>query len=208
MAVRIASRRRARVKSGGRIRYFLVGILALSAGCATLREAAALRSVEFHFDSVSDARVARVRLDRLRSYRDLTAADVARLGIAVASKDVPLELTVHVQGRNPETNRVTARLIGLDWTYVVDGQDLLAGTFQQGLQFPPGVPVDIPIALQLNLVRFFQGGARDQFETALLLAGYGAQTHTVVLRVSPTIDTALGPIRYPVPISIPIASPQ
>jgi hypothetical protein len=191
-----------------RIRYVLAGILALSVGCATLREAAALRSVEFHFDSVSDARVARVRLDRIRSYHDLTAADVARLGIAVASKDVPLELTVHVQGRNPETNRVTARLIALDWTYVVDGQDLLAGTLDRAIQFPPGEPVDVPIVLQLNLVRFFQGGARDQLETALSLAGYGAQTHSVVLRVSPTIDTALGPIRYPTPISISIASPR
>jgi hypothetical protein len=164
--------------------------------------------VEFHFDRVSDAQVARIRLDRLRSYRDLTATDAARLGLAVFSKDVPLALTVHIEGKNPETNQVTARLIALEWTYVVDGRELLTGTLDRSLQFPPGEPVDVPITIQLNLVRFFQGDARSLFETALALAGYTTQAHTVALRLSPTIDTGLGPIRYPVPISIPIASPD
>jgi hypothetical protein len=164
--------------------------------------------VEFHFDRVSDAQVARIRLDRIRSYRDLTATDAARLGLAAFSKDVPFQLIVHVEGKNPQTNQVTARLIALEWTYVVDGRDLLSGTLDRSLQFPPGEPVDVPIAIQFNLVRFFQGDARSLFETALALTGYSTQTHTVSLRLSPTIDTALGPVRYPTPISIQIASPQ
>lgn len=157
---------------------------------------------------MSDAQVARIRLDRLRSYRDLTASDAARLGLAVFSKDVPFELIVHVEGKNPQTNQVTARLIALEWTYVVDGRDLLSGALDQSLQFPPGEPVDVPIAIRFNLLRFFQGDARSLFETALALAGYTTQTHTVSLRLSPTIDTGLGPIRYPSSISIPIASPN
>ena len=164
--------------------------------------------MEFHFDHVSDAQVARIRLDRIGSYRDLTATDAARLAVAVATKDVPFQLTIHVEGKNPETNQVTARLIALDWTYVVDDRELLSGTLDRSLQFPPGQPVDVPIGISFNLVRFFQGGARDLFETSLALAGYGTQTHRVSLRLSPTIDTALGPIRYPVPISIPIGTPR
>jgi hypothetical protein len=132
----------------------------------------------------------------------------ARLGLAVASRDVPFELTAHVTGTNPGTNQVTARLIALDWAYVVDDRQVLEGALEREISFPPGEPVDVPVTIRFNLARAFDGGARDLFETALALSGYGPQTHDVSLRITPTIETALGPMRYPTPISIRIASPD
>lgn len=161
--------------------------------------------MEFRFDGVSDAEVARVRLDRLRSYRELTTVDVGRLAIAVASNNVPLRFTAHLEGRNPESNEVTARLIALDWTYLVDDREILSGSFERALQFPPGQPVDVPISIQFNMARFFEGDARALLETALALTGHGTQSRDVTLRITPTIDTAVGPIRYPVPINIHIS---
>jgi hypothetical protein len=158
--------------------------------------------VEFRFDSISDAEVARVRLDRIRSFRDLSATEAARLGVAVATKNAPLELTVHLEGRNPEANQVTARLIALDWEYWVDDRMILDGRLERALQFPPGEPVDVPILIGFNLYRFFDGDARAVLDTALSLAGYGTRSRDIVLRIRPTVETAIGPIRYPTPISI------
>jgi hypothetical protein len=179
------------------ISFLLVASLS---GCATLRDVAALRQVDFRFDRVSDARVAGVSLARIHSYDDLTALELGRLGLAIASKDVPLDIIVHVEGRNPETNRVTARLVAMDWAYLVDDRETLSGRLDRAYSFPPGEPQDVPLTVTFNLVRFFGGDGRDLLETALALSGQRASTKRVTLRLAPTVDTPVGPIRYAVPL--------
>jgi hypothetical protein len=113
---------------------------------------------------------------------------------------------VHVTGTNPVSNQVTARMIALEWDYVVDERQLITGTLERELRFAPGEPVDIPVAVGFNLARAFEGDARTLFETAVALSGQGPSTHDVILRIRPTIDTPIGPIQYPTPISIRLAS--
>ncbi len=171
-------------------------------GCASLREVAALRQVEFCFDRISSPRIAGISLDRIRNYEDLGVADLARLGLALASEDVPLDLVAHVEGRNPETNDVTARLVQLDWAYLVDDREIVTGALESGYEFPPGQPRDVPLTVTFNLVRFFGKDGRDLFDTALALTGRRTTTKRVTLRLAPTVDTPIGPIRYPVPITL------
>ncbi|HYR68739.1 MAG TPA: hypothetical protein VER77_02585 [Candidatus Dormibacteraeota bacterium] len=76
------------------MRFLAVLLLGSVVGCATAKELLALRQVEFRFDRLSGARVAGIALDRIHSYQDVTPVDLARLAVAMASKDVPLDLTV------------------------------------------------------------------------------------------------------------------
>jgi hypothetical protein len=162
--------------------------------------------VEFRLDRVSDAQVARIRLDPLPTYRSLSATQIARLGLAIASKDVPMGLTIHLEGRNPESNQVAARLIALAWSYRVDDREILAGRLDEPLRFPPGQAVDVPVAIDFNLYRFFSGDARDILETAAALSGRAEGIHDVELRLTPRVDTPIGPMDYPSPITIRLAS--
>jgi hypothetical protein len=132
--------------------------------------------------------------------------DVGRLALAIAAKDVPFDLTVHVEGRNPETNKTTARMVKLDWSYLVDEQELFAGRVAQEIVFPPGDPRDLPLDVRFNLVDVFGSDGKAIFDTALVLSGQRTSTKRVTLRLMPTIETSLGPIRYPVPISLDLAS--
>lgn len=150
--------------------------------------------------------MARIRLDPPPTYRDLSAVQIARLGVAVAAKDVPIAFTIHLEGRNPVSNQVAARLIALAWSYRVDDQEILTGRLDQSLRFPPGEPVDVPIAIDFNLYRFFSGDARAIFETAAALSGHAGSRHDVELRLTPRIDTPIGPMDYPTPITIRLAS--
>lgn len=143
----------------------------LLGGCATVKEMVALRHVEFRFTRVSDAAVAGIALSRVTTYDALGPADVARFALAVAAQDVPLDLVVHLEGRNPETNNVTARMVAMDWTYLVDDRETVSGSLTQPLSFPPGTPTDVPVTVSLDLVRFFGGDGRALLETALSLAG-------------------------------------
>jgi hypothetical protein len=185
-------------------RALLSGLAALVSlgGCATLQQIAALRDVDFSIDRVANAQLAGIDLSRVRSYSDLSAADAGRLALAVSQRDLPMSFDVHLRALNPEDNSVDARLVRMDWTLLLQDRETLSGTFADETVLPRGVPVDVPIGVSLDLIDFFEGSARDLFDLAMDVAGRGGEPTAVTLRAVPTVDTALGPIRYPRPITI------
>lgn len=187
-----------------RIGAFLLGAVLLLAapGCQTLREIAALRDVAFAIDRVADARLAGVPLDDLRRYEDLSPADILRLTSAVANQRLPLDFELHLTAENPADNSVDARLVGLDWTLLLDDRETISGVFDETVVLPPGRPTDIGIPIRLDLVDFFDSGARDLIELALAVAGQGGSPKRVTLQAIPTVETPVGPIRYPNPVTI------
>lgn len=184
-----------------RMRRMGAGLL-LIAGCATLRQIAALRQVDFAITRIVNGRLAGVELDRIRSYSDLTAADALRIGSAVAQRELPLEFTVNVEATNPADNNVTARMTRLRWTLLLDDRETIAGDVDQPVELPPGVPRVIPVAMRLDLTDFFDGPARSLVDLALAVVGENSESRTVTLRAVPTIETPLGPIEYPGAITI------
>ncbi|MCH9008097.1 LEA type 2 family protein [candidate division KSB1 bacterium] len=177
-------------------------VLLVGAGCQTLREIAALRNVAFTLDHVTDARLAGVDVQRLKSYQGLSLIEVAQLGRALIKKELLLDFELHVRAENPPDNPVQARLVRMDWTLLIDDRETISGVFDDNIVLPPGQPTDVPIPISLNLVDFFEHGVQDLVELALSVAGQGGEPKRIKLQAIPTIDTALGPIRYPKPIVI------
>jgi hypothetical protein len=185
----------------GRAATVLPLVLALSS-CATLQQIAALREVDFSVDHLSGMRLAGVDLARVRSYSQLSVAEAARLAAAVSQRTLPMDLTVHLTAVNPEDNSVDARLVRMDWTLLLQDRETLSGTFADETLLRRGQPTDVPIDVSLDLLDFFEGSAQDLFALALSIADPNAPPTEVALRATPTVDTALGPIRYPRPITI------
>lgn len=175
-------------------------------GCAAVNEFAALRQVEFRYDGIADPEIVGIPISRITSYDQLSIVDVGRLALAVAAKDVPIDITVRLEGRNPETNKTAARLMKLDWTYLVDDQEIVSGQVAREIVFAPGTPQTLPLDVRFNLVEFFGNDGKALFDTALILSGQRTSTKRVALRLAPTIETSLGPIRYPVPITLDLAN--
>jgi hypothetical protein len=174
-------------------------LVALSlTGCAALQQFAALSQVDFQFDRVSDVRIAGVAVSG--GYSSLSAVDVARLAAAVASHKVPIDLVFHVRGTNPASNSVTARMIELGWTFFVEDRQLVAGSLTQPYVFEPGRPTDVPIAMRFEA--WNGGSAQSLFELALAIAGVEGDRKEIRADLVPTIDTSLGRIRYPTPITV------
>ena len=181
-----------------------IAVLAMGAGtgCAAMQEIVALRQVKFAFDRISDVRLAGVSADGRRSYSDLRADEIARVAAAVATRQVPVELIVHLSAENPTSNGTTARLQRLDWKMFLDDRALVDGQLAEAYAFEPGVPVDLPLRVRFDAIEFVNGSARDLFELALALAGAPNYRKEVRLDLVPTIDTSIGPIRYPTPITV------
>jgi hypothetical protein len=179
----------------------LLGLVVLGA-CATLQQIAALRAVDFTLDRVAGVRLAGVLLDDKRGWGDVSVTEAARLTIALSQGRMPLEFDLFVEGTNPPDNSVDARLVRMDWTLLLEDRETITGVFDREVVFPPGRPTDFPIAISLDLREFFEGSAQDLAELALALSGQGGSPKSVALRAVPTIETAIGPLRYPSAITI------
>ena len=178
----------------------VVGVLSL-AGCQTIREVTQLRNVDFQIDRVTETTLANVPVERLQNYGDLSAAEVLRLSNAAASGEVPLDFTLQLRAENPSENNVAARLVEMDWTLFLNDTETISGVFDGPTTLSPGVPQIIGIPVRVDLVQFFGRNLRDLVNVAQAVSGRG-EAQVLELKAQPTIQTAIGPIRYPNEISI------
>jgi hypothetical protein len=184
------------------LRTTVLATVAALGACATVQQVLALRNVDFTVDRVANVRLAGVPLDRVRSFSDVGLVDAGRIAAAAARGDLRLDLDLHLTAENPADNSVDARLVRMDWTLLLQGRETVSGVFADETLLRRGEPTDVPIAMSLNLIDFFEGSAQDLVELALSLTGQGGAPKEVTLRATPVVDTALGPIRYPRPITI------
>ena len=179
----------------------LVGLLLLVPGCTTLQQIAALRQVDFRLDNVSNGLVAGVDLDRARNGQ-LGAVDLARLGVAAARGSAPLTFTLNVGAENPAGNPAAAQLVSMDWTLFLDGTETVSGVYNDDRLIAPGTRATLPVAIEVDLVRFFGRNVGDLARLVGNVAGVQSQRQAIRLDARPTINTQFGPIRYPGVISI------
>jgi hypothetical protein len=179
----------------------LLCVVALS-GCATLGQLRALEHVDFSIDRLSRIQLASVDVTRVQAFSDLSLTDAAALANAVRYRELPLSLEIQVLAENPADNLADARLLQLDWTLLLEDRETVSGRVDREIVLPRGEPTTFPVAVSLNLVEFFEGNARDLFNIAASLSGYGTESTDIELRALPVVQTAFGPISYPEPIRI------
>ncbi len=177
-------------------------VLALAApGCATLGRLVQVPRVQFHIDRVTDGALAGVAIDRLRRRADLRPTDFLRVADAVRRGRVPLTFDLHVGAVNESENRYDLHLERLEWTLLLEERETVRGVFEQPIVLDASRTTDIPIAIELDLLRFFDEGTSDLVDLALRAAGGGRAT-SVKLRARPTVRTPLGSLRFPNEITI------
>jgi hypothetical protein len=176
--------------------------LFLAAGCASLRQVMALRQVHFDIERAEGIRLAGVALEPVRSFSDLGVIDAGRLAGAVTRGAVPLQFDLIVRGVNPADNRTTARMLRMTWTLLLNGRETISGAIDTTYTFAPGEPTLVRVPVSLDLYQFFRSNARDAFELARGLSGAASRPTEIAVRAEPIIDSPLGAIRYPEPITI------
>jgi hypothetical protein len=183
-----------------RLLVLVLSVVSLLAGCATLQEIVSLRNVDFALAGTTQSTLAGVGIGSLSGYRDLSAIDVARVGAAFASGQLPFETTLLVRASNPAENG-QARLTALDWTLFLDDRETISGALDREYVLPPGEPVDVPVRVRLDLLDFFDRQLEDVVNLALAAGGAGEPTR-IHLEATPSVQTPLGVMRFPEPIVI------
>jgi hypothetical protein len=172
-----------------------------ASGCATLGRLAQMPRVTFHIDRVTDGALAGIAVGRLRRAADLRPTDLLRVADAVRRGRAPLTFDLHVGAVNESENRYDLHLERLEWTLLLEERETVSGVFERPIVLDASRTTDIPISIEVDLLRFFDEGASDLVDLALRAAGGGGAT-SVKLRARPTIRTPLGLFRFPNEITI------
>ena len=180
----------------------LAAVAVTLAGCVTLSRLTALKRVDFSIAGVEDGRLAGVELRRIANYEDLSALEIGRIALALSRRDVPLDLRVTIRADNPADNRTAATLVKLAWTLLLDDKETVSGVLDTTVTMPPGETAYIPLPMRVNLRQFFDGPAQSLVNLAASAAGLSSRPTRIAVRAVPTINTPLGPITYPSPITI------
>jgi len=180
----------------------MAGLLLAMAGCSSLQQLAALRQVGFSLVGIEGGQLAGIDIARVAAGGRLSALDYGKLSLALARQDVPLDFLVNVEALNPAENKVTARMIRMGWALYLNEKETINGVVDTVVVMEPGRPVMMPMRMRVNLVQFFSGPAQDLVDLAAAVAGLNPDPTRISLKASPTIETPLGPLSYPNPITI------
>jgi hypothetical protein len=179
----------------------LLALTLATPGCATLGHLAQVPRVHFHIDRVTDGALAGISIDRLRRAGDLRPTDLLRVADAVRRGRAPLTFDLHVGAVNESENRYDLHLERLEWTLLLEERETVSGVFEQPIVLDASDTTDIPIAIEIDLLRFFDEGVNDLVNLAVRTAGEEGAAN-VKLRARPTIRTPLGSFRFPNEITI------
>lgn len=141
-------------------KYKITGflIILLSAltmnSCDVLQQAsqmANLSKCEFKLQSVNQLTLAGINVQNIHKYSDLTLKDAARTWpvATVASGQFPLDFTLNIEAKNPNTAAASTKL---DAILLIDGIEMTKGIVSQQVTIPAnnGIAV-IPMKMSVDL---------------------------------------------------------
>lgn len=182
----------------------------IQSGCAGAYDAFVnLQRLQFKLGSVNNFTLAGIRLGSIRSINDFSVIDAANLVAAFTSGRFPASFTLNVLAKNPNdgtggTKNTSAVLKSLAWRLFLDNKETINGNIPNSIEIPGvGQETTIPIAMSLDLYQFFRDqGYNNIVNLALALGGVSGSSSRITLKATPTVDTFLGPIKYPGEITI------
>ena len=196
------------------IKLFLI-IFALSFsliqfGCTGAYDAFVnLQRLQFKLGAVNNFNLAGIKIGSIRTISDFSFVDGAKLLGAFTSGKFPASFTLNVLAKNPNdgtggTKNTSAVLKSLAWRLFLDDKETINGNISRNIEIPGvGQATTIPVDISLDLYKFFKDQGYDHVvNLALALGGVSGSSSRIKLKATPTVDTFLGPIKYPGEITI------
>lgn len=157
---------------------------------------------EFRLSSLTNAKIAGVNVQNIKSFNDLNMLDATRIATAYSTGSLPLTFTLNVQSRNPNTR--PAGMNRLDWILMIDELEVLNGVTEQKITIPAnGGTAVLPMELKIDLMKVLETKNVESLANfALNLTGMGNTPTRVSMRAKPTINIGTTPVTYPGYITI------
>lgn len=177
-----------------------LGLLTLFTSCDVLNQVSQMSNLakcDFRLESVQHLNLAGINVQNVNQISDLSMFDAAKLASAVASKQFPLDFTLNIEAKNPNT--ATAGMTRIDWILLIDDLEMTRGVLDQQITIPAnnGTAI-IPMQMHIDLQKALSGKNTDAvINFGMNLAGAGNKPSRFTLQMKPTISVGGFPISYP-----------
>lgn len=156
-----------------------------------------LTKCEFRLESVQQLKLAGINVQNVETLSDLNMFDAAKLASAVSSHQFPLDFTLNIEAKNP--NSQEAGMTRIDWILLIDDMEMTRGILDKQVTIPAnnGIAV-IPMQMHIDLQKALNGKSADAIiNFGMNLAGAGNKPTRFTLQMKPTITVSGFPITYP-----------
>ena len=156
-----------------------------------------LTKCDFRLESVQHLNLAGVNVQNVKKVSDLNMLDAANLAAAISSQKFPLDLTLNIEAKNPNT--AAAGMSQIDWILLIDDIEMTRGILDQQITIPEnnGTAI-IPMNMHIDLQQALSGkSAEAVINFGMNLAGAGNKPTRFTLQMKPTITVGGFPIAYP-----------
>jgi len=156
-----------------------------------------LTKCDFRLESVQHLNLAGVNVQNVKKVSDLNMMDAANLASAIASQQFPLDFTLNIEAKNPNT--AAAGMSRIDWILLIDDMEMTRGILDQQVTIPAnnGTTI-IPMQMHIDLQKALSGKSADAvINFGMNLAGAGNKPTRFTLQMKPTITVGGFPIAYP-----------
>jgi len=156
-----------------------------------------LAKCEFRLESVQHLTLAGINVQNVNKVSDLNMMDAGKLVTAVAAQQFPLDFTLNVEAKNPNTS--AAGMTRIEWILLIDNIEMTRGLLDRQVTIPAnnGNAI-IPMQMHVDLKKALSGKSADAIiNFGLNMAGAGNKPTRFTLQMKPTISVSGIPITYP-----------
>jgi len=169
-------------------------------GCGILgqvQELVTFTKCQFRLESIGNTTLAGVSIQNKQSLKQVNAFDALRLTAALQSGVIALSFTLNVEGRNP--NPQTAAMSGMAWIFLIDNREVTRGNLDRPVEIGGnGGVAQVPFDIALDLRQVLSGESLDSIRNlAFNIAGEGAHSTRITLKLKPSIMVLGQPMAYP-----------
>lgn len=177
--------------------FFSVLIICLVAACAQLKQLHSFAKCEFRMSDIRQVEVAGVNTTGKESLSDFNFLELTQLSAAYFSGDMPLNLIVDVDVKNP--NAETAALNSVEWIAMLDGTQIATNTISNRIEISPNGGIQtIPIKVNADLKELFSSKSKDSMLNLILnLFGESNEPSKLKLKLKPSLLVRGVNVGYP-----------
>ena len=175
------------------IRFFAVAAVCTSLTACdlltnTLNQAASLANLancEYNLKNVSNLQIAGVNVKNLTN-GNITANDVLKLTSALVSKNVPMDMNVNIDIKNPTDNN--AALTAMDWILDIDNSQFAQGKSANKYTVTKQKTTTVPLGVNTDLYSMFSKDGINSLKNFVSSFKSDGTSSKVGLRIKPSLN--------------------
>jgi len=172
--------------------------------CSLIKTMVNLSRLQFKIGKVNEFQVNGIDISNKTSLKDLSTSEIVSLSTVISQGKLPVSFIVNVNARNPNDGtggypRTDATIKSLKWRLFIDDVETISGDIDKSFEVPgTGEVSDIPLKINLDLLKFFKGESFERVVNLVLaIGGKNRNSSKITLYATPTVSTILGDIKYP-----------